>query len=219
MKTELTPEEKELIALSGAELKNHPPLPVELRPMAAYALVANLQLACRHPENPLKEVAEEYGREIQSLFDSNSATYKVLNLGWDSERDIELTFNQKDSEQAKTEIHNVFTLYELDEEKNIVEEPVLSFFRPQDWGNKERWHYYYCKLEVGKYICHCHLWQEKERSIYEACRHIGQYLFMFLQPGTPAQLCGRDCLDEDDFWLKEWGEQPEYYYADDEVYL
>lgn len=115
---------------------------------------------------------------------------------------------------TETEVHNCYTLYELNEDGSKAENPLLCFSRPQDWGDPERWKYHYCKLEVAGYINHCHLWQEVERYPTEACKVISQALFMIMMPGTPQELCDRSHLHGDDFWLKEWGEMPPYYDED-----
>lgn len=39
------------------------------------------------------------------------------------------------------EVHNVWTIYGLDENEQEVEEPFAQMSRPQDWGNADRWHY------------------------------------------------------------------------------
>lgn len=124
------------------------------------------------------------------------------------------------------EVHNCYTLYELDEDGSECEQKLLSFSRPQDWGDKSRWHYHYCKIEVSTkkahYINHCHIWQEVKRSCIEACQAIASSLFMILTLGQPVELCSDTHLGENDFWLSEWGEKPplfidwndEYIYGD-----
>lgn len=122
------------------------------------------------------------------------------------------------------EVHNCYTLYELNDDGNKVERPVMSFFRAQDWANPDRWHYHYCKIEVKIdntiYINHCHIWQEVERHIIEACQAISNALFMIMQPGGKPELCGNTHLDEEDFWWDAWGDKPPVFIdeSDDDYY-
>jgi hypothetical protein len=41
---------------------------------------------------------------------------------------------------------------------------------------------------------------------------------MIMMPGKPRELCDRSHLEEDDFWLKEWGTRPPYYEASNPDY-
>lgn len=120
------------------------------------------------------------------------------------------------------EVHNIYTLYELNEDGSSVETPILSFFRPQDWGDSSRWHYHQCRIELNlvdkTYINNCHVWQEVERNSIEAFKYIAPQLFMVLVPGAIRQHCGREFLHGDDFWHPDWGEIPPYYEPDDEDY-
>lgn len=115
------------------------------------------------------------------------------------------------------EVHNVYTLYELEADGSHSDTPLLSFFRPQDWGDS-RWHYHYCTISLElrgtQYINHCHVWQEVERNSIEAFQAIASSLFMISMPGRTKELCDNTHLAEDDFWSKEWGEMPPYWYED-----
>jgi len=120
------------------------------------------------------------------------------------------------------EVHNCYTLYELDEDGRECSEKILSFSRPQDWGDPERWHYHYCKIELttvlAHYINHCHIWQECDRHIIEACKAIAPSLFMILRQGHPVELCANTHLAEEDFWLNKWGDKPPVFYDPDEYF-
>jgi len=120
------------------------------------------------------------------------------------------------------EVHNVYTLYELNEDGSAAQTPILAYFRPQDWGNPSRWHYHQCRVEFcyfdTTYINNCHLWQQVKRNSPEAFQYIAPQLFMVFMPGTPQQLAGREFLEGDDFWHSEWGELPPYYERDEENY-
>ena len=115
------------------------------------------------------------------------------------------------------EVHNIYTLYEYGTD---VETPILSFSRPQDWGDSSRWHYHQCRVQFSYggtvYINNCHLWQNVERNSVEAFQCIAQYLFMVSMPGRIEQLTGKEFLHGDDFWDESWGEIPPYYEEDEE---
>lgn len=75
-----------------AELENAPPAAIELSPLEAIAIISHIQLATRHPwvtaDCGLTKIAIDTARQLQDLFSPESATYKVLELGWNSEKDI-----------------------------------------------------------------------------------------------------------------------------------
>ncbi|PSB25275.1 hypothetical protein [Chlorogloea sp. CCALA 695] len=120
------------------------------------------------------------------------------------------------------EVHNIYTLYEIEVDGTEVETPILGFSRPQDWGDSSRWHYHQCRVQFSYggtvYINNCHLWQNVERNSVEAFQCIASYLFMVMMPGRIEQLAGKEFLDEDDFWDEAWGEIPPYYESDEEDY-
>ncbi|MBG1240997.1 hypothetical protein [Nostoc sp. NZL] len=127
------------------------------------------------------------------------------------------------------EVHNVVTVYGLEEDGSIAETGFMQLSRPQDWGNKDRWHYEFFKLEWiyqgTKYINNCHCWTDLKDPEQGYPPLFAQGIAMILMPGTPPELCGREYLHGDDFWRKSWGEMPPYYdprdddeFEDDEVY-
>jgi len=75
-----------------AELENAPPAAIELSPLEAIAIISIAQLGRRHPsvaaDCALTKIALHTARQLQGLFSPESATYKVLELGWNSEKDI-----------------------------------------------------------------------------------------------------------------------------------
>lgn len=115
-------------------------------------------------------------------------------------------------------IHSVYTLYEI-KNGGIVDAPALIFERPSDWGNAQRWHYHWCRVEFlfdsKTYVNTCHVYQEIKRDTMSALRAIAPQLFMIGLPGSPPQLAGKSHLGEDDSWAAEWGEAPPYYLAED----
>jgi hypothetical protein len=135
------------------------------------------------------------------------------------DREVEVFVEPK--EARTVEVHNVYTLYELNEDGSTAEQKLVCFNRPQDWGDPSRWHYHRCKTEFEshgtRYINHCHLWQEVERNPVEAFQAIAPYLFMVLQPGAKPELCGKDFLGDEDFWDSSlWGEMPPIYEGEDD---
>jgi len=77
-----------------AELEKAPPATIELPALAAIALISHVQLATRHPsvagKHGLTKIAIDAARQLQGLFNTESATYKVLELGWNPEEDLPL---------------------------------------------------------------------------------------------------------------------------------
>ncbi|WP_293126875.1 hypothetical protein [Microcoleus sp. bin38.metabat.b11b12b14.051] len=76
-----------------ADLENAPFCPIELPPLAAIAIISQIQLATRHlsvsdNEGPTK-MAINVARQLQDLFNKESATYKVLELGWNPGDDLD----------------------------------------------------------------------------------------------------------------------------------
>lgn len=57
---------------------------VEIPSLAAVALICQIQLAARHPENNgfFRDTAINIVRELQNCFNPDSATAKVLEMGW-----------------------------------------------------------------------------------------------------------------------------------------
>jgi hypothetical protein len=72
-------------------MQNLPPASVELPPLAALAIISHIQLAIRHPgiaDREFAKIAIDVAKQLQNLFNKNSETYKVLELGWNPESDI-----------------------------------------------------------------------------------------------------------------------------------
>ncbi|HEY9749440.1 MAG TPA: hypothetical protein V6C63_12210 [Allocoleopsis sp.] len=208
-------------------LSTAPPIHAEIDAGIAFALVGQLQLALRHPLNQgaSSELVKRVAQELQAkLADIDPAIAQALNQGWDESLDsTPKEFEQMQAGQ-RVVVHNIYTLYELNQDGTEAEQKLLSFSRPQDWGNPNRWHYQRCKVEFELnstcYVNHCHLWQEVERPGVEPFQAIAPSLFMVMMPGQTPELCGRDYLGEEDFWSKDWGEMPPIFdsgdYWDDE---
>jgi hypothetical protein len=73
------------------EMQMLPAASVELPPLAALAIISHIQLAIRHPgvaDSEFAKIAIDVAKQLQNLFNSDSETYKVLELGWNPEADI-----------------------------------------------------------------------------------------------------------------------------------
>lgn len=131
------------------------------------------------------------------------------------------------TEKKITEVHNAVTIYGLNEDGSQAEQPLMTFYRPQDWGNPQRWHYEFFKLEWHRekeiFINNCHCWTDLKNPEGGYVQLFAQGIAMILIPGSPPQECGRDYLRSDDFWSTKWGKMPPYYdpseeYDDDDIY-
>jgi hypothetical protein len=73
------------------EMQMLPAASVELPPLAALAIISHIQLAIRHPavaDTEFGKIASDVAKQLQNLFNQDSETYKVLELGWNPESDI-----------------------------------------------------------------------------------------------------------------------------------
>ena len=71
-------------------LSNEPSIEIQISPLAAFALLAQLQLAFRHPENDgmTRIHAEEVARELQArVCIPGTALFEVAERGWHREFD------------------------------------------------------------------------------------------------------------------------------------
>jgi hypothetical protein len=85
------------------EMQALPPASVEVPPLAALAIISHIQLAIRHPEiagNEFAKIAIDTAKQLQNLFNKDSETYKVLELGWNPESDIITPYNCGDTIDA-----------------------------------------------------------------------------------------------------------------------
>lgn len=216
-----TPPNLEAIA---QKLEAAQPIEIGIKPFRAFSLVGLLQLALRHPaltdrdKHPSAAIGEDIARRLQvKLGEIDPTIAQVLEEGWNPSLDMtDLEYEQfKQGNFQVVEVHNIYTLYELNEDGSEADKKLLSFYRPQDWGDSNRWHYHRCKIQFElngtRYVNHCHLWQEVERPNVEPFQVIASSLFMVMMPGQTPELCGKDYLTEDDFWSREWGEMPPYF--------
>lgn len=119
------------------------------------------------------------------------------------------------------EVHNSWTVYGLNDDGSEADPPLAELSRPQDWGHP-RWFYHFFKFEwvVGgiKWINNCHTWTDlkfDEEHLYAEL--FANFIVKPMYPGRPAQKCGRDFLDMDDFWEDDWGPEPPIFYSDEEL--
>jgi hypothetical protein len=78
-------------ALEVDAMQRLPAATVELPPLAALAIISHIQLATRHPGTEgtgFSKIAIDVAKQLQNLFNEDSETYKVLELGWNPEEDI-----------------------------------------------------------------------------------------------------------------------------------
>ncbi|MEG4944004.1 hypothetical protein [Microcoleus sp. F4-D5] len=69
-------------------MQDLPPATVELPPLAAIAIISHIQLATRHPSvggDTFTKIAIDTAKQLQNLFNPDSETYKVLELGWNAD--------------------------------------------------------------------------------------------------------------------------------------
>jgi len=74
------------IAILGAMA----PLPLELRPVEAFLVLSNLQLATRHPNIPRSALAaaREVGRHLQDYLSISPGIAQLCELGWNPAMDV-----------------------------------------------------------------------------------------------------------------------------------
>lgn len=144
------------------KLSNEPEIGLSISPLMAWQIISQLQLALRHPEN-IGIISEEIRHFVNTLADKIPMTdllRELFEMGWRPEHDHVIEPSQPNPKLEIRETHNAVTIYGVDEYGSEVERPFAEFLRPQDWGDKERWHYEFFRLEWErdgyKYINNCH---------------------------------------------------------------
>lgn len=122
-----------------------------------------------------------------------------------------------DDKAAKLQkVVNLWTIYT---DQDAEQQPMASFGRrPQDWGDP-KWTYrvYTLSAPMLGYENECHCWYEGEIADYRHLEMFASLITKILLPGVDhPELCGRDYLGEDDFWVSSWGEMPPYFDAGDD---
>lgn len=76
------------------QMQKLPPASIEIPPLAALALITHIQLASRHPavkgDKLITKIAIDCAKQLQNLFNPESATYQMLELGWNPDEDRHL---------------------------------------------------------------------------------------------------------------------------------
>ncbi|GIK36603.1 MAG: hypothetical protein BroJett011_04360 [Chloroflexota bacterium] len=114
------------------------------------------------------------------------------------------------------EVHNAWTIYGTNADGSEADVPLVMHGRVQTWGDP-RWIYHRFDFEwlsapSGKiYVNHAHCWTDLKREPGEYANLFANLIAEILMPGTSPQLCGRDYLDDDDFWFEEWGPRPPFW--------
>ena len=193
-------------------------LPVHLQTdgLTIFMLIAQLQLALRHPGNAGESADKirELAVDLQNQLTTRVPDIKpILDRGWHPEFDMS-------ANERIVNVHNVYTLYSPVDEDDCAFLSISS--RPQDWGDP-RWNYHFVKVELKYdntiYINNAHLWTTKEMNIPELTGTFGKALGLIAEPGQPPEICDRSHLREDDFWCEEWGEMPPLYETKDEDFM
>jgi len=63
---------------------------LSIRPVDAWVLLSQLQLALRHPQNtgPVSQMARQFARRLQSIVASHGALAIVAERGWNPDYDV-----------------------------------------------------------------------------------------------------------------------------------
>jgi hypothetical protein len=98
---------------------------IAIPPIAAIAIISNIQLGTRHPtvksEKLLNEIAIYCAKQLENLFAPESATYQILELGWNPDEDRPVTEPTHKKTELKKAIKNYFQHEGVDLDK--VENP------------------------------------------------------------------------------------------------
>jgi hypothetical protein len=212
--------EAEMLEITARVMKDQEPIQFIIHMMDAWVLVSQLQLVTRHPDisDAMRKFAEHTGHEIQkSIVAKYPEAEAVINLGWNTRFDVDRAGDFVNPHEEKV-VHNIFTLYSDDEAA------LLAFGkRPQDWG-EPNWKYKKVETRVSiqgqAYKQVAHFWFTENYSDAEFLQQdwVKQMIGSIYQPGASEELCGRDFLDEDDFWQEDWGKMPPHYEQDNEDY-
>ena len=119
------------------------------------------------------------------------------------------------------EVHNAWAVYGLERDGSEAKQPLAMHSRPQDWGDP-RWHYerftfaWESAPNGRRYVNHCHCWTDLKRERGAYAQLFDSLIAQILIPGDPPQLCGRDFLQEEDFWERKWGKRPPLWEGEEE---
>jgi hypothetical protein len=185
-----------------------------------FMLIAQLQLVARHPELSKHQLdfANKMGKQFQKAITSlHPEADEVIEMGWNTRFDVDKTGDFVNPHAAK-EVHNVFALYSDDEGGDSL---LGLGSRPQDWGDP-KWKYKTIQTEMSidgqAYRYTAHFWFTENYTDGEFMQQgwVQQMVFSPYLPGADKELCGRDYLEEEDFWQDEWGKMPPFYEGEDD---
>ena len=213
-------QEEQQIIKELKNLSNEASINIYISPLAAWCLITQIQVAVRHPANTdiTAKQSRDIAEQLQSRLELSPTLEAVIHRGWLPEYDA-IPFESIDEYAQRVlqreiiEVHNVYTLYPPVKEESAI----MTFYRPQNWGNKDDWAYEQFKFEwvqqTKHYINHAHCWYDpKTAKKHEVPGLFGGCICgMVLMPGKPEQLCGNQYLAEEDIWDEEWGEKPKVY--------
>lgn len=198
-----------------------PPLKLELFGDIAFSLMSTLQLAFRHSDYPTSmrtQIAPFY-ETLKSFIARTPTLDAVVQAGEDPRYDTPIT--GKEQPRPAREVHNVWTIYGMNPDGTEASEKLAMLHRPQDWGDRQRWHYEQMTFEWqrkdGRYINHFHGWTDLNCDDYQYPELFASLIVQIYMPGRPAELCGRDFVAEEDMWDQNWGPMPPVYLSDDEL--
>ncbi|MGB8688688.1 MAG: hypothetical protein WCD53_15325 [Microcoleus sp.] len=84
-------------------MQDLPPASIELPPLAAIAIIGHIQLASHHPSlvnDRFTKIAINAARQLQELFNQESATCQVIELGWDANEDIPINSGDENLDEV-----------------------------------------------------------------------------------------------------------------------
>jgi hypothetical protein len=81
-----------------AHLNQIPAITLQLGAVEAWALLGQIQLACRHPMNlgPTRQIAEQIARQLQAAVATTPALAAVAEMGWNPDYDQEVLVEDKE---------------------------------------------------------------------------------------------------------------------------
>lgn len=208
------------IAQELKNLGNEPTIDIRISPLAAWCLIAQIQLALRHPANngTTGQHAKDIALALQSRIGMSEAMQQFTNKGWNKEYDAKLTetteeFIARIPSREIVEVHNAYALYQSDK---VLSDGSIMMSRPQDWGNPNKWQLERFKFEwiqgSKHYINNAYCWYNPKKISKSSTPHaFASAITTIFMPGDKEQLCSNRFLAVEDIWDEEWGAMPPIY--------